>query len=449
MGHRSPWRADRREPRPQRPNRIRRCAAVGVGLALSTAACSRGGGTTTATVPTTGAPDSIVSARRNVDGRLRLGVWLPASGSAEMLGTPLLAAVELAVREINEAGGVNGEVLEVVNRDEGSDPGTASQALSTMLEQDQVDIIVGPASSRVALGALDVLAAARAVTCSPTAAAIDLDQRRDNGFFVRTIGSEALEAVALSRAMIATGDTMFAVLYPDDDYGLAFADQVQRSFRRLREVVRLVPYDPTSEQFNGPVTQALEGGVEVIGVIGSGTIGAAVLASLAANDATPDRIPTFVTDGLRRDDLGGLIDPRQPTASTAIQGVSPLARPQDPTFEDAFALFSPGTPVAYAAYAYDCVNLLALAAEAAGSDDAVLIQAQLATVSAGGTPCTGFSKCATQLMRGRNINLDGASGDLDLQDDGDVGVASYEVFEFDEAGQATSVSTISVRVDGA
>ena len=187
---------------------------MAVGLALIVGACDGGGGSAPTTSQPSAVPDSAAAVRRNVDGHLRLGVWLPASGAAELLGTPLLAGVELAVRLINEAGGVNGQLLEVVNRDEGSDPATAAEALSTMLDEDQVDVIVGPASSRVALGALDVLADAQAVTCSPTATAVDLEQERDNGFFVRTIGSEALEAVALTSAMVATGNTMFAAALP-------------------------------------------------------------------------------------------------------------------------------------------------------------------------------------------------------------------------------------------
>ena len=121
-----------------------------------------------------------------------------------------------------------------------------------------MDVIVGPASSRVALSALDTLAEARVVTCSPTSTALDLDARRDGGYFVRTIGSEAFEAAALTEAMIETGRQTFAVLYPEDDYGLAYATEMQRAFRRRREDVELVPYDPTLPQFNGPVTEALD-----------------------------------------------------------------------------------------------------------------------------------------------------------------------------------------------
>ena len=131
-------------------------------------------------VPTTSAlpsEDTSPIVRRNVDGALRIGVWLPTSGPAAALGSPLAAGVELAVQEINEAGGVNGRMVQVANRDEGGDPATAYQALRELLEQEQVDVIVGPSSSRVALGAIDTLAAAHVVDCSPTTSAIDLGGR--------------------------------------------------------------------------------------------------------------------------------------------------------------------------------------------------------------------------------------------------------------------------------
>jgi branched-chain amino acid transport system substrate-binding protein len=425
----------------------RRAAAAIAVTALGAAACSGGGGSATPTVPSTDSPVATVVPRTNVDGHFRLGVWLPESGSAAILGTPLLAGVELAVREINESGGVNGQLLEVITRDEGSDPETAFEALRDLLQADQVDVIVGPASARVALGALDVLADAKALTCSPTTSAVELEQRTDDGYFVRTIGSEALEAVALAQAMIDTGDTTFALLYPNDDYGLAFADRVRRAFTRWREDVRPVSYEPTATQFNAPIQTALAGGTEVVGVVGSGQTGAHVLAGLAANGATPGEVPTFVTDGLRRDDLGGLIDPRRPMASAGIKGVAPLAEPRNSTFAEAFARSAPGTPITYAAYAYDCVNLLAVAAQAARTDDPSAIKAQLAAVSSGGSPCQTFKGCADALAEGRNINLDGASGELTLLDNGDIGVAAYDVFEYDASGQDRVDGTITVRAD--
>jgi branched-chain amino acid transport system substrate-binding protein len=127
--------------------------------------------------------------------------------------------------------------------------------------------------------------------------------------------------------------------------------------------------------------------------------------------------------------------------------VSPLARPADNAFAEAFSMASPGAPMAYAAYAYDCVNLLALAAQTAGSDEPEELNAAITSVSAGGSTCRRFGSCAELLADGRSIDLEGASGDLELQDDGDVGVAFYDLFEYDEDGQDQSVRTIPVRAD--
>jgi branched-chain amino acid transport system substrate-binding protein len=408
--------------------------------------CSGGGGSTEATVASTVANDSSAAPRRNVDGRLTIGVWLPTSGPAAAIGTPLMTAIDIAVREINEAGGVNGRIIEVKKRDEGGDAASAFQALRELLDDEQVDVIVGPASSRVALGALDTLAEARVITCSPTSTAYDLDDRRDDGYFVRTIGSEAFEAVALTRAMIDTGLQTFAVLYPNDDYGSDYATEMQRAFRNLREEVLLVDYDPTQEQFNGPVTEALAGGdTEVVAVVGNDRDGPRVLASLAANDATPDEVSTFVSSGLRVDDLSMLADP--PLSTAGIEGVSPLAPPADNMFTETFTRTAPGARMAYAAYAYDCVNLLALAAQAAGTDEPEELLAEITAVSAGGSTCRRFSSCAELLADGRSIDLEGASGDLELQDDGDVGAAFYDHFEYDAEGRDVSIETITVRAD--
>jgi ABC-type branched-subunit amino acid transport system substrate-binding protein len=416
--------------------------------ALVVASCSDGSPSARQPPPTTSESDTSVPARRNVDGVLKIGVWLPATGAVAGLGRSLQSGVELAVKQINDTAGVNGRMVEYVPRDEGSDVATAYQALTQLLEVDQVDAIIGPASSRVALGALDLLADARVITCSPAATATALDQRVDDGYFVRTIGSEALEAVALTAAMTRTGSSKFAVLFPDDDYGHDFADRMQAAFSRRREAVQMVPYEPTAAQYNLPAGQALAGGTEVLGVVGSGPAGARVLAALARNGGTPDRIPTFVTSGLRRRDLAGLIDPRQPMASAGIWGVSPLAEPRDPSFLDQFTATWPNTPVDYAAYAYDCANLVALAAEAAGSDDPEQIRSQLPGVSEGGSPCSGFAECAMALGRGQNIDLDGASGDLDLQDDGDVSDAWYDLFQYNDAGEDISLRLpIAARVD--
>jgi branched-chain amino acid transport system substrate-binding protein len=427
---------------------LRRHRSLLVVVVALLAACSGGGGDAVGSVPTTNAPDTSVPTRRNVDGVLKIGAWLPATGPAAGLGRSLRSGVELAVKQINDAGGVNGQPVQYVSRDEGSDPATAYQALTQLLGVDQVDAVIGPASSRVALGALDLIADSKVVTCSPSATAMELDQSTDDGYFVRTIGSEQLEAVALTSAMTQTGRSRFAVLYPDDEYGQNFANELQTSFNRRHEQIRGVPYDPTGEQFNQAARQALLGDPEVVGVVGSTVAGAQVLAALARNGAPPDVVRTFVTSGLRRSDLSGLIDARQSMAAAHISGVSPYAEPRAASFRSAFAAAWPTIPISYAAYAYDCANLVALAAQASGTDDPEALRGALTGVSEGGSPCSSFPECAVALSEGQNIDLDGASGDIDLQDDGDVVDAWYDVFQYDEGGQdRSSAVPISAQLE--
>ena len=426
MGHRSPRRAGSgRSVTPGRPSvcRSRRCRGLTVLFRQAT-----GPSEARPRRPRPSAPDSVDGAASQ---RRRPA---PARGVAADLGVrprrsarPLLAGVELAVREINDAGGVNGDLRR------GGRPRTRAatrprlfQALRELLEQDQVDVIVGPASSRVALGALDALAAAqRPSTCSPTVGRLDLGQRRDDGFFVRTIGSEALEAVALTRGHDrhrATRCSPFSI--PDDDYGMAFANRGAAGLPTaagggqpglLRPDARAVQPSRSTRRLTTERRWSAWWGP---GTVGRGRAGGAGRQRRAA-ERDPD-----------------VRDRRSPRATTSARSSIPAGRPPRPAsrachrrpvpvtpwFEAAFAGVRAGHAVAYAAYAYDCVNLLALAAQAAGSDDAEQIQAaaddrQRRAVD----PVQGLRRLRRAARRGRNINLDGASGDLDLQDDGDVG----------------------------
>jgi branched-chain amino acid transport system substrate-binding protein len=50
-----------------------------------------------------------------VDGALRIGYLLPTSGQSAAVGPPMIKGIEMAVRDINAAGGVNGEPVTLVS----------------------------------------------------------------------------------------------------------------------------------------------------------------------------------------------------------------------------------------------------------------------------------------------------------------------------------------------
>ena len=104
----------------------------------------------------------------------------------------------------------------------------------------------------------------------------------------------------------------------------------------------------------------------------------------------------------------------------------------------------PDARTEYAAYAYDCTILLALAATAAGSDDPDEIAGFMGSVSSSGSPCTTFAECKQLLGEGRNIDYVGASGNVELDDEGDVQGGWFTTFTFDPSGMDVSTGDINV-----
>ena len=117
-----------------------------------------------------------------------------------------------------------GRELEIVTGfDEGDSPTTASDAIASLIEQD-VDAVVGPASSTIALATLADLLQAGILTCSPTATALALDDFPDRSLFVRTAPSDSLQAMAIANEAERTGALTASVVFLDDAYGRPLAE---------------------------------------------------------------------------------------------------------------------------------------------------------------------------------------------------------------------------------
>src|ERR1700722_506153 len=86
---------------------------------------------------------------------IRIGAYGPVTGPASFLGLGSRAGMELAVKEINDAGGVNGRKLEVVFEDDGFSPAKALAAVKKLIEQDKVFMIFGLSGSNPTVGTLD------------------------------------------------------------------------------------------------------------------------------------------------------------------------------------------------------------------------------------------------------------------------------------------------------
>lgn len=422
-------------------------APIAVLLALVAAGCTTGGTSISPTRSTLAPSTTTTPPRSNVDGVLRIGTLLPASGTGAALGPPLLAGVRLAVQQINAAGGVNGKPVVLVTADETGDPQMAALALEQLVTRDDVDVIIGPVSTRVTLSLLGPITTARVVACSPTSTATTLSDFPDDGYFFRTSPPDSLQARALGRAIAETGGRSAAILYVDDDYGRGIASGLADELTRQgNTVVARVALDPNLPDYHDELAAMLAAQPATIAYAGVPEPGVRVLSTLRDLGVRPDLMPVFVSDGMRVNDLAGRLGSTGPATVAGIEGTA-LAPELDsaPWFGDALSSAAPGVANLYAAYAYDCANLLALSAQLTGSDDPALLRAAMLDVSRGGAVCRDFPTCDRELDEGRNIDLDGASGPIEFGANGDPEYGTFDLFRFDNAGRDMTERQISVR----
>jgi branched-chain amino acid transport system substrate-binding protein len=124
------------------------------------------------------------------DGVLRIGTLFSSTGSFAAYADAQVAGVELAVRELNAAGGFGGHAVEVFHRNAGDGGAPAAEELRQLVEKN-VDVIVGPSSTAVATGLLAEPAAERVLLFAAG--------------FVDAGNAESVEAAGLFRTVAETG----------------------------------------------------------------------------------------------------------------------------------------------------------------------------------------------------------------------------------------------------
>ncbi|MFT5221754.1 MAG: ABC-type branched-subunit amino acid transport system substrate-binding protein, partial [Glaciecola sp.] len=145
----------------QRSMWLRRSAAV-TALALGLTACAGDGdGETTDPGTDSSTPDSTpTDAMVETDGVLTIGTILPNTGDLAVLGPAMTEASKLAVQQINDAGGVLGGPVVLAEGDSGTNEDIANATADRLIQSENVDAIVGAASSRITLSIIDKITGA-------------------------------------------------------------------------------------------------------------------------------------------------------------------------------------------------------------------------------------------------------------------------------------------------
>jgi len=169
---------------------------------------------------------------------LKLGHITVRSGPLKSQGEPSIAAVDIAVAEINAAGGVNGKMIEIVRFDSASDPKQAALGARKLAADDKVLAILGPFSSGEAAVAFNVAEREQIVMMSNASSAPGMTDGKEWAW--RITEDEGKQFTRLLKTLV------------DLDIPRASAEIVYVSDERIANVVGTGLYPALLEQFGIP-----------------------------------------------------------------------------------------------------------------------------------------------------------------------------------------------------
>jgi branched-chain amino acid transport system substrate-binding protein len=398
--------------------------------------------TTTAAEGPTAPEDN--GGRTEGDGILQIGAVLPQTGNLASIGPAMIEAARMAVSDINDAGGVLGGDIVLTVKDDGgaADDDLALTSADELINNDKVDAILGAAASPTTKAIIDRVVSSGTVQCSPSNTGSDLTTWDDEGLFFRTPPPDNLQAQALAKVISDDGRQNVAIIAQNSDYGTGFVKFLEPALEDAGpSVVESVTYELNGTGIDAEVEKVVGSEPDSVVLIGYPEDGAQVLVEMIKQSAGPADVPIYVTDGVGSDnELYKLVDESNPAVTSGIRGTAASAAPESGAafFPDAFAEFAPdvASPI-YSAQAYDCVVLMALAAQVAKSDAPFDIAANMIAVSGGvegAEVCNTYADCLTLLTDGKDIDYDGASGALDFSEYGEPSAGSFDVYTFGDEG---------------
>jgi branched-chain amino acid transport system substrate-binding protein len=397
---------------------------------LLVAACGddSGGGDDEATGDTTGDTATDDTGGGESDGVLSIGGLLPETGDLAFLGPPAQAGAELAVQEINEAGGVLGADIEYAPGDSGDTTTDIANQTTDRHLAAGVDAILGAESSGVSFTVIDKITAANVIEFSPANTSPDFTDYDDNGLYFRTAPSDVLQGRVLSDLIVADGHETVSIMAREDPYGEGLLNFTSQPLQEAGvEVTDEIVYDPAAENFDAEVGQVVGSNSSAFVMIGFEE-SAQILTSLFEAGYTQGDHDIYMVDGNIGNALGEQFD--NPGILEGIRGTLPSAEITQ-EFQDRLLEVDPALEdFSYGPETYDAVVIMALAAEVAGTDNAVDVAAEINGVTRDGTVCTTFEECRDLIADGEDIDYDGAGGPYTFGDSGEPSEASFAILQY-------------------
>lgn len=381
---------------------------------------------------------------------ITVGLVMELTGPAGAYGQAGAKAVEMAFRDVNEAGGAAGCKLVTDTRDSQSQGTVAVDQATQLVNIKKVPVVIGGIISSVTIPILtSVTAPAGVVQMSPAASSPTLTQLgkqgKTNGVFFRTITSDALQGTAAAKYALDQGLKKIAIIHVNNDFGVNIVREFSAAYAKLGgTITSTTPYNEQQASYSAEASAAMAGEPEALYLVSTPVDGATIARAWISGGGAQKLL---LNDGMNSADFIDSVGAQYLNdAYGTSSGTSKTASTD--YFYGAYEAFSGGIkPDAPAAdRSYDAGAIVALAIAKAGKADAAAIKAAIPQVVAeGGTPIHAgkaeFAKALQLIKDGKPIKYEGVIGPVSFDPYGDI-TGPFRLWRIQD-GKVTTVGEMS------
>ena len=294
------------------------------------------------------------------------------TGPAGEYGQAGAKSVEMAFRDLNDAGGPHGCKLVADTRDSQSQGNVAVDVAKQLVQLKKVPVIIGGIISSVSIPILTSVTGPGVVQVSPASSSPTLTtlgrEGKTNGMFFRTITSDALQGTAAAKYALDQGFKKIAVIHVNNDFGVNMVNEFAKAYKALGgAIVSVTPYNEKQSSYQAEVTAAMAGNPDGLYLIATPVDGATI-ARAWISQGGPAKF--LLNDGMNSPDFISSVGAKYLNdAYGTSSGTSPTASTE--YFNANYKAFSggidPGNPAADRAYDAGAIVGLAIAAARRGS----------------------------------------------------------------------------------
>ena len=172
---------------------------------------------------------------------------------------PYKKGMELALEEINRAGGVNGNKLELVSREDGGNPGDAVRVAEELISREKVALLTGTFASHVGLAVANLAAQRKIVFIAAEPLTDKIVWENGNRYTFRLRASTYMQTAMLIPEAVKLKKRRWAIVYPNYEYGQSATASFKKLLSRAQPDVQFVGEQapPLGKIDAGAVVQAL------------------------------------------------------------------------------------------------------------------------------------------------------------------------------------------------